>query len=319
MTENNDAHIFDDVFRTMEEHTPELMLPLINEVFKTNYPENIKITRLADKRHLLRQLVETDSCLSIGGKLYHFECESNPNNGTIAIRMFQYDVTVALEGKQRENDRFVVEFPASCVIYLRHSKNTRDKETVLVRMPDGRELEYAVPVVKSQKYEKKEIFKKKLYVLLPYYILRYEKQLGLIEKEEDRRQRFLEEYEDICDRLIESLGKENPLAYSELHKLMKRVQEYILKKKAETRKGVQQVMGGHVLESWKEEMIRIGREEGHKEGHKEGHAEALMQGLSALVNSLKEYITEEEDLYQAVIKNEAYKDTPREEVLKYLN
>ena len=94
MTENNETHIFDDVFRTMEEHTPELMLPLINEVFKTNYPEGTKITRLADKRHLLRQLVETDSCLSIGGKLYHFECESNPNNGTIAIRMFQYDVTV---------------------------------------------------------------------------------------------------------------------------------------------------------------------------------------------------------------------------------
>jgi len=27
-------------------------------------------------------------------------------------------------------------------------------------------------------------------------------------------------------------------------------------------------MGGHVLESWKEEMIRIGRTEGHAEGQK---------------------------------------------------
>ena len=93
---------------------------------------------------------------------------------------------------------------------------------------------------------------------------------------------------------------------------------------------MQQVMGGHVLESWKEEMIRIGRTEGHAQGHAEGHAlgraqghaqghaEALEQGLSALVNSLKEYITDEEDLYQAIIKNEAYKNTPREEVLKYL-
>ncbi len=162
MTKNNEIHIFDDVFRTMEEHTPELMLPLINEVFKTNYPENTKIMRLAGKRHLLRKLVETDFCLSIGSKLYHFECESNPNNWTSAIRMFRYDVTVALEGKQKENDRYVVEFPASCVIYLRHGRNTKDKETVLVRMPDGRELEYAVPVVKSQKYEKEEIFRKKM-------------------------------------------------------------------------------------------------------------------------------------------------------------
>ena len=93
MSKNNDTHIFDDVFRTMEEHTPELLLPLINEVFKTNYPPDTKITRLGDKRHLLQHMVETDSCLSIGDKLYHFECESNPKNGIIAIRMFQYDVT----------------------------------------------------------------------------------------------------------------------------------------------------------------------------------------------------------------------------------
>ena len=307
MANNNESHIFDDVFRTMEEHIPELMLPLINEVFKTDYPEDTKITRLADKRHLLQQMIETDSCLSIGSKLYHFECESNPNNGTIAIRMFQYDVTVALESRRKEHDRFVVEFPASCVIYLRHRKNTKDKEIVLVRMPDGRELEYIMPVIKSQNYAKEEIFEKKLYVLLPYYILRYEKQLMLMEKEESRRQQFLEEYDDICDRLIETLGKENPLAYSELHKLMKRVQEYVLKKREKTRKGVQQVMGGHVLESWKEEMIRI------------GHAEGRAEGLAALVNSLKDFITDKESLYQAIIKNEAYKDTPREEVFKFLN
>ena len=28
MTEKNNSHIFDDVFRTMEEHTPGLMVPL---------------------------------------------------------------------------------------------------------------------------------------------------------------------------------------------------------------------------------------------------------------------------------------------------
>lgn len=290
MEKHNDTHIFDDVFRTMEEHTPELMIPLINEVFKTNYSEDTKVVRLGDKRHLLQHMMETDSCLSIGNKLYHFECESNPNSGTIAIRMFQYDVTVALEEKRKENGVYVVEFPVSCVIYLRHNKNTKSKEMVLVRMPDGRSIEYIVPVLKSQKYTKKEIFEKKLYVLLPYYILRYEKQLEQLEREEDRRQRFLEEYEDICSELIKTLGQENPLAYSELHKLMKRVQEYILNKKAETRKGVRQIMGGHVLESWKEEMIRIGRTEGRTEGHAEGRTEGrvekLLENLRAVMVNL---------------------------------
>ena len=60
------------------------------------------------------------------------------------------------------------------------------------------------------------------------------------------------------------------------------------------------------------------REEGIEIGMERGLEQGLEQGLSALVNSLKDYITDEEVLYQAVIKNEAYKDTPREEVLKYL-
>jgi len=35
--------IFDDVFRTMLEKMPRLMIPLINEFFGKNYPENERI------------------------------------------------------------------------------------------------------------------------------------------------------------------------------------------------------------------------------------------------------------------------------------
>ena len=47
-------------------------------------------------------------------------------------------------------------------------------------------------------------------------------------------------------------------------------------------------------------------------------AEERKEGISALVNSLKYFIKDEEILYQAVIKNEIYKNVSREEVLKYL-
>ncbi len=203
MTKHNNSHIFDDVFRTMEEHTPELMIPLINEVFKTDYPKNAVVTRLADKRHLLLQLIETDSCLSIGNKIYHFECESNVSSGVIAIRMFQYDVAVALEEKRNEDGVYVVEFPASCVIYLRHNEQTKTQEKVLIRMPDGRAIDYLVPALKSQEYAKEEIFKKNLYVLLPYYILRYEKQLEAIEKERENPERSATGYGRTCIRILE--------------------------------------------------------------------------------------------------------------------
>ena len=36
--------IFDDVFRTMIEKMPYLAVPLINEIFHTSYPKDVKIT-----------------------------------------------------------------------------------------------------------------------------------------------------------------------------------------------------------------------------------------------------------------------------------
>ena len=38
--------IFDDVFRTIAQKMPYLLIPLINEVFQTNYPEDIHFQQL---------------------------------------------------------------------------------------------------------------------------------------------------------------------------------------------------------------------------------------------------------------------------------
>jgi len=53
------------------------------------------------------------------------------------------------------------------------------------------------------------------------------------------------------------------------------------------------------------------------EGTEKGAEEERQNGLSALVNSLKEFV-QGEDLYQAVVKNEMYRDISREDVYKYL-
>ena len=49
MTNNT---IFDDVFRTMMEKMTYLIVPLINEVFHTSYPENVKIVHLWNEHQL---------------------------------------------------------------------------------------------------------------------------------------------------------------------------------------------------------------------------------------------------------------------------
>ena len=45
---NKEVHgtIFDDVFRTIAQKMPYLLIPLINEVFQTNYSEDIHFQQL---------------------------------------------------------------------------------------------------------------------------------------------------------------------------------------------------------------------------------------------------------------------------------
>ena len=63
--------IFDDVFRTMIEKMPYLAVPLINEVFHTSYPQGVPIIQLRNEHQQENGEIITDSCLKIGGKLYH--------------------------------------------------------------------------------------------------------------------------------------------------------------------------------------------------------------------------------------------------------
>ena len=58
-----------------------------------------------------------------------------------------------------------------------------------------------------------------------------------------------------------------------------------------------------------QETRRIAREEGEKVGEK--------KGLAALVRSLKVFLPDFENVYNAVIKNEEYAGCTREEVMKY--
>lgn len=57
----SDNTIFDDVFRTMLEKMTFLVVPLINEVFHTSYPEDIKITQLRNEYQQKDGEIITDS------------------------------------------------------------------------------------------------------------------------------------------------------------------------------------------------------------------------------------------------------------------
>ena len=88
--------IFDDVFRTIAQKMPQLLIPLINEVFHTSYSEKKPFEQLRNEHYEKFGTVVTDSIIRIGNHIYHLECQSSKDK-TMVIRMFEYDISIALE------------------------------------------------------------------------------------------------------------------------------------------------------------------------------------------------------------------------------
>ncbi len=247
--------IFDDVFRTMVEKLPYLAVPLINEVFNTSYPENVEIIQLRNEDQQEDGEIISDCCLKINRKLYHIECQSIDDT-TMAIRMIEYDFAIAIENAQKRGRRYRIEFPRSCVIYLRSNKNTPDALEVEVVFPDGKMHLYHIPTVKLENYTKDIIFEKNLLMLLPFYVMRYEKKEHDVGENPEKMQQLLDEYEEIRQKLNEELteaGKSD--LYADLTDWIVRIADYIFRNEDAARKGIKGIMQGKILKL-KSEIIR---------------------------------------------------------------
>lgn len=246
--------IFDNVFRTMLEKMPELVVPLINEVFGTNYPADIAVEQQRNEHQTKNGEKITDSRLKIADKIYHIECQST-GDAEMVIRMIEYDFAASLETKQIENGRYKIYFPHSCVLYLR-GKGRKDTLGMDIIMPDGRVIKYELPAIYIERYTQDVIFQKKLLFLLPFYVIRYEKSREDIEKDPEKLQKLLDEYVTISRRLEESLlenGKE--ALYRYLVEVILKIADYIFSDSEKTKKGVDRAMGGEVLELKTDKLI----------------------------------------------------------------
>ena len=239
---------FDDVFRTIAEKMPELMIPLINEVFKTEYTEKDLLHQGRNEFTSETGRIITDSIYYFRDRVYHIECQSTDDRD-MAIRMFEYDVSIALENARRRGKDFEVRFPSSTVLFLRKPKDAKRELLVKVILPVGRSFVYALPVIYPADYTLDEIFEKKLLMLLPFYILRYEKEFQAIEEDEGRFREFLLEIRKICGKLmLETIPEEKATLRRDLLSLILRISDHLLKNREKMRKGVAETMGGKVLE-----------------------------------------------------------------------
>lgn len=156
-------------------------------------------------------------------------------------------------------------------------------------MPNGRIIKYDLPAIYVENYTQDAIFQKKLLFLLPFYIMRYEKSREEIEKDPAKLRDLLEEYAAIVRKLKEDIlekGKEAQYRY--LIEVIKRIADYIFANSEITRKGVDDVMGGKVLDLKTDKLIKEIRDEYKDELKAEVKTEVVIHMLKRGRSTLEE-------------------------------
>lgn len=279
---NVDNNVYDSVFKTMLNKLPELMVPLVNESFGRDYPEDTPVVPYRDEYQTPKGTRVVDSVFRLDRRLYHIECQST-SDSTMVVRMIEYDFTVALNDALASGKPYVMQFPSSCVLYLRDPSSMPDVLSMEVRLADGASFEYRVPVIKAQDYTSERIFSRRLLVLLPFYLMRYENAIAKIESDEERVRGLLEDCRSIrsqFEALTVKTGK--TFLYEELMGLIIRVTEHMFRGSEGLQREVRNAMGGEVLELLHERAARLEREaleEGRKLGRKQGLEQGLERGL----------------------------------------
>jgi len=182
-------------------------------------------------------------------------------------------------------NKLILDIPNAAILFLRSTKNTPASMEILMNYPGG-VAKFDVPCLKMKNYSVKDIFERKLYFLIPFYIFTYESHFKEIDEDEEKLRLVKDEYRAICIQLDDALNEGLLTAFTmkTVMEMSEKVLEALAMKYSKIKEGVKSVMGGMVIEHEAkkilDEGILIGRSEGRNEGISIGRSEGIALGRS---------------------------------------
>lgn len=264
---------YDNVFKTMKMKHKRLFISVINDIFKRDYPTDIKIEVLpsegyltesetADGRKEIREQI-SDFLIRIRDEIYLLECQSY-DDGSMAIRMAEYAFIVARQFASWDIGHVDIPMPQFAVIYVKRTDITPKTTTITFKFPDGQTVNYNSDNVILEDLTKEYIVKKRLFPYIPFYIARYEKDISS-ERAVDNAEEDLIYFRDEMIRL----HQKNELSDGEMIDLMGLVNTIIthITNGNKNEERLVNIMGGTVIETESDKIkiqtiIEMGQEIG---------------------------------------------------------
>lgn len=197
----------------------------------------------------------SDFIIKIENEIYLLECQSY-DDGSMAIRIAEYAFIVAKQFATWNIGHATIPMPRFSVIYVKRTDKTPKTTLMTFTFPDGQEVTYSSENVILEEFTKEEIVEKRLFPYIPFYIARYEKDITSGASIENA----VKDLEYFRNEMLR-LHKGNVLSDNEMIDLMGFVNTIITHitngNKHEER--LVNIMGGTVIETESEKLIRIGK------------------------------------------------------------
>lgn len=291
--EINQHQIFDNAFLSCCVWHKRLMIPLVNEIFNKNIPADAFIESETNEQYrkgsdstgkekLIKRI--TDALIRVGGGKYHLECESK-NDGQILIRIAEYDMQIAFLDAVLENHTVRMRFPDTAVIFLRNHRNLPE-EGDIIYSNETQSFEHKIPFVKVCNYTLQELVDKDLYLLFPFYLMRYE---HAIKYTPNKHTTVESEAQNVYDNLVSAYNN-GKILKTELENIMFLCRKVVSEMSRETdiQKKLEDIMGTDILKTPEE----LGYARGLEQGLAQGREQGLGQGeFIATLNNIKKFMS----------------------------
>ena len=255
-------HDYDNTFKTLKSRHQRLFIAVINEAFGKNYSLNSKVETLPSEGVFLNHETsdteekmekrENDFLLHIGDDYYLLECQSYDDD-SMSIRLAEYTFLAVRSQASYTQSRVELPIPHFTVIYIKNTPDTPKTTTIAYRFPDGTLYEQTEQNIFLSDLTKEEIIEKELYVYIPFYIARYEKEL----KSGKEYEKAIKDLAYFREQMLQ-LRQRNQLNDVEVDDLRDCVNQIVLHitDGNAIEKEVVSVMGGEVFELHSERIVR---------------------------------------------------------------
>ena len=166
----NRANDYEVILKRMAKYAPGLFVPFLNDLFQKQYPPDAKVGVLyLTTRNTSAGRQETTHkalfLLKLGRFLYSFEC-GEAEDGSYILCISESPATWIIGSP---------EIPAQIcsMVYIDSTRLTPEKTEFRYEFPDGRLVSIERPNLVLVRLTKEELIQRKLFPLIPFFVMKY--------------------------------------------------------------------------------------------------------------------------------------------------